>query len=275
MIRFRLALALLFLALLPSTIACAQLAQQDAPGVTQIPADQPKLTDAQFQAITGEFTNPDDPEFRMSFYAAGGKFFIESERGVPAELRIESPLEFKFPRTNATVRFTLDAAGHAESVTVSNEPGTVYRRTGDAVHHVFHDYQRSEVMIPMRDGVKLHAVILKPSDIAAPLPFLIERTPYGVDGTGRPSFFGSRPELARDGYIFVAEDIRGRFKSEGEFIMSRPLADHHDPKAVDESTDTIDTVEWLMKNVRAGHGVEQGRHQRGLRQGQGWIRVLS
>ena len=62
----------------------------------------------------------------------------------------------------------------------ANDPQVIYKRTGDAVHHVFHDYQRSEVMIPMRDGVKLHAVILKPADIAAPLPFLIQRTPYGV-----------------------------------------------------------------------------------------------
>ena len=135
-----------------------------------------------------------------------------------------------------------------------DEPDAVYHRTGAAVHHAFHDYQRSEVMIPMRDGVKLHAVILKPADIAVPLPFLMQRTPYGADGTNRASFFGGRPELARDGYIYVAEDIRGRYKSEGEFIMMRPLADHHDPKAVDESTDTYDTVAWLLTNVPGNNG---------------------
>ena len=86
-------------------------------------------------------------------------------------------------------------------------PGHLYRRTGEPVHHVFHDYQRTEVMIPMRDGVKLHAVILKPADIAAPLPILMQRTPYGVDGTNRASFFGGRPELARAGYIYVAEEF--------------------------------------------------------------------
>jgi putative CocE/NonD family hydrolase len=109
-------------------------------------------------------------------------------------------------------------------------------------------------MIPMRDGVKLHAVILKPADIAGPLPFLMERTPYGADGTSRASFFGGRPNLARDGYIWVVEDIRGRYGSEGEFIMMRPLADHHDPKAVDESTDTYDTVAWLLANVAGNNG---------------------
>ena len=109
-------------------------------------------------------------------------------------------------------------------------------------------------MIPMRDGVRLHAVILKPADIQTPLPFLIQRTPYGVDGTNRASFFGGRPELARDGYIYVCEDIRGRYKSEGQFVMSRPLADHYDPKAVDESTDTYDTVAWLLANVPGNNG---------------------
>jgi putative CocE/NonD family hydrolase len=109
-------------------------------------------------------------------------------------------------------------------------------------------------MIPMRDGVKLHAVILKPSDIATPLPILMQRTPYGVDGTSRAAFFAQRPELARDGYIYVAEDIRGRYKSEGNFVMMRPLADHHIPNATDESTDAHDTVEWLIKNVPGNNG---------------------
>ena len=122
------------------------------------------------------------------------------------------------------------------------------------IRHVFHDYVRSEAMIPMRDGVKLHAVILEPADIKAPLPILMQRTPYGVDGTDRASFFAQRPELARDGYIYVAEDIRGRYKSEGKFVMMRPLADHHDPHAIDESTDTYDTVAWLIKNVPGNNG---------------------
>ena len=96
-------------------------------------------------------------------------------------------------------------------------------------------------MIPMRDGVKLHTIILKPADITTPLPFLIQRTPYGVDGTNRMSFFGGRPELARDGYIYVAQDIRGRFKSEGTFVMSRPEADHKDPRGLSTKAPTLTT----------------------------------
>ena len=119
---------------------------------------------------------------------------------------------------------------------------------------ISHNYKRYEVMIPMRDGVKLHAVILKPIDIASPLPFLILRTPYGADGTSRLSFCSESPEIARAGYIYVAEDIRGRFKSEGDFVMMRPLTNHHDPNAIDESTDAYDTVAWLLKNVSGNSG---------------------
>ncbi len=209
---------------------------------------------SQLDALSGEYTDPSDPDTPISFYTQDGKLILESERMVPTTLTENSPTEFGVPQSKVTLKFTLDAAGRGETVFSANDPQVIYKRTGDAVHHVFHDYQRSEVMIPMRDGIKLHTVILKPTDISAPLPFLIQRTPYGVDGTSRGSFFGSRPELARNGYIYVAQDIRGRFKSEGEFVMSRPEADHHDPKAVDESTDTYDTVDWLLKNVAGNNG---------------------
>lgn len=201
------------------------------------------------ESLAGEYAYAPDPDTPDSFYAQDGKLYFESERHVPTELKRLSSLEFASPESKATIRFTLDHAGRGSSFVFSSDPNSVYNRTGEPVQHVFHDYQRTDVMIPMRDGVKLHAIILKPADISTPLPFLMQRTPYGVDGTNRASFFAQRPELARDGYIYVGEDIRGRFKSEGEFVMSRPMADHHDPKAIDESTDTYDTVEWLLKNV--------------------------
>ena len=106
-------------------------------------------------------------------------------------------------------------------------------------------------MIPMRDGVKLHVVYLKPADIAAPLPFLIQRTPrmVAMAPIARRSS-GGRRKLARAGYIYVCGDVRGRYKSEGEFVMSRPIVELGqtiiDPKAIDESTDTYDTVAWLL-----------------------------
>jgi len=211
-------------------------------------------TEAQLEKLSGEYTNAPEPDTPLSFYVQNGKLVAESERMVPTELKEVSATEFAIPDSKATFRFKVDADGKGVSVVNSNDPIEAFKRTGDAVHHVFHDYVRTEAMIPMRDGVKLHVVILKPSDIQSPLPFLIQRTPYGADGTTRAFFFLARPELARAGYIYVGADIRGRYKSEGEFVMSRPMVDHKDPKAVDESTDSYDTVEWLLKNVAGNNG---------------------
>jgi putative CocE/NonD family hydrolase len=117
----------------------------------------------------------------------------------------------------------------------------------------------TEAMIPMRDGVKLYTRILAPKNATAPLPFLFVRTPYGVNGNtpanvGNGWGFMAR-DMARDGYIFVFQDIRGKFKSEGQFVMQRPpRANRADPKAIDESTDAYDSIEWLIKQVPNNNG---------------------
>jgi hypothetical protein len=246
LIRPRVALAVLCLVLFAAAPVLARPRPQSAPAAA--PAA------AQLEALAGEYTDPVEPDTPLSFYVRDGKLCVESERRVPAELKPLSAIEFGDSGSKTTYRFTLDDVGRGASLVHSSEPGAVYRRTGPPVHHQFHDYQRSEVMIPMRDGVKLHAVILKPADIAAPLPLLIERTPYGANRMDRAEISFARPDLARSGYIFVGEDIRGRYKSESEFVMSRPLSDHKDPKAVDESTDTYDTVAWLLANVAGNNG---------------------
>jgi putative CocE/NonD family hydrolase len=247
----RAVLYFLCLVLLSVALGPAQ-PHSSAPAAAQTQAAAPAA--AQLEALAGEYTDPHEPDTPLSFYVQDGRLIVESERSVPASLESVSAVEFTLSGSKSTFHFTLDAAGHGASVAFSGEPEAVYRRTGEPVRHLFHDYQRTEAMIPMRDGVRLHAVILKPSDLSTPLPFLIQRTPYGVDGSSRASFFESRPELARAGYIYVGEDIRGRYKSQGEFIMSRPMADHRDPKAVDESTDAYDTVAWLLKNVAGNNG---------------------
>jgi putative CocE/NonD family hydrolase len=114
------------------------------------------------------------------------------------------------------------------------------------------EYARSEAMVPMRDGVKLHVVMLRPvgsESAGEPLPFLMERTPYGVDNNSSKSVNINKPELAASGYIFVFGDIRGRYKSEGQFVMNRPIVAHTTKSDVDETTDTRDTIDWLLKNV--------------------------
>jgi len=115
-------------------------------------------------------------------------------------------------------------------------------------------YRRQEVMITMRDGIKLHTVIFTPNEQTGPLPFLLERTPYGVNGYRSPEKNSYVKDMADDGYIFVYQDIRGRYLSEGKFEMQRFTRDKKDPKAIDESTDTYDTFEWLLKNIPNNNG---------------------
>jgi putative CocE/NonD family hydrolase len=118
-------------------------------------------------------------------------------------------------------------------------------------------YERSEVMIPMRDGVTLHTVIVRPVGSAksgAALPFLMARTPYGVDGYTAVAVEQGKWELATSGYIFVAQDIRGRYESGGRFVMNRPVLEHATKNDVDETTDTRDTIDWLLKHVPNNNG---------------------
>jgi uncharacterized protein len=117
-------------------------------------------------------------------------------------------------------------------------------------------FDKAEVMIAMRDGVKLHTEIYTPKNTTEALPILLNRTPYGIsadDGGSSPMLY-RYANLMRDGYIFVLQDIRGRYKSEGKFVMLHPLHDASDAKGVDESTDTYDTIDWLVKNVPKNSG---------------------
>jgi len=115
-------------------------------------------------------------------------------------------------------------------------------------------YSKQEVLIPMRDGVKLNTVIYAPIGISEPMPFLFLRTPYGVSGTHSPNNDTYISDMAMEGYIFVFQDIRGRYKSEGTFEMQRLMRDKNDPNSIDESTDTYDAIAWLLKNVPDNNG---------------------
>src|SRR2546426_3408432 len=126
------------------------------------------------------------------------------------------------------------------------------------------DYSRREVMIPMRDGVKLHTVILVPKG-ASRAPILLTRTPYNATQLTThinsshlgPSLYGydnATDVIVEGGYIRVVQDIRGKYGSEGDYVMNRPLQGPLNPTKVDHATDTYDTIDWLVKNISESNG---------------------
>jgi putative CocE/NonD family hydrolase len=126
------------------------------------------------------------------------------------------------------------------------------------------DYTKKTVEIPMRDGVKLHTVILVPRG-AKNAPILLTRTPYNADELTAhrqsshlgPTLQGydNAPEIiVEGGYIRAVQDVRGKYGSEGDYVMNRPLSGSRNPTPVDHSTDTYDTIEWLVKNIPETNG---------------------
>src|ERR1035438_6874904 len=126
------------------------------------------------------------------------------------------------------------------------------------------DYTRREVMIPMRDGVKLHTVVLVPKG-AHGAPILLTRTPYNANdltshthsshlGPILLEYDDATDVIVEGGYIRVVKDIRGKHGSEGDYVMNRPLHGPRNPSPVDHATDTYDTIDWLVKNVPESNG---------------------
>ena len=126
------------------------------------------------------------------------------------------------------------------------------------------NYTRRDVMIPMRDGVKLHTVILVPKG-ARNAPILLTRTPYNASeltshanssdlGSALYGYDNATDVIVEGGYIRVVEDIRGKYGSEGDYVMNRPLHGPQNPTPVDHATDTYDTIDWLVKNITESNG---------------------
>ena len=119
-------------------------------------------------------------------------------------------------------------------------------------------YMKSEHQVPMRDGVKLFTVVYAPKDSTKKYPIMFNRTTYSVGPYGPDSFktaIGPSVRMAEEGYIFVYQDVRGRWMSEGEFVDARPYKpEKKGASEVDESSDTYDTIEWLLKNIPNHNG---------------------
>lgn len=123
--------------------------------------------------------------------------------------------------------------------------------------YITDNYSKREVYITARDGVRLFTSIYEPKDKSRRYPILLNRTPYTVAPYGEDKFktaLGPNALFAREGYIFVYQDVRGRWMSEGEFENVRPDTANRTPKDIDESTDTYDTIEWLIRNVENNNG---------------------
>ncbi len=123
--------------------------------------------------------------------------------------------------------------------------------------YITDNYTKREVLIPMRDGVKLFTSIYEPKDKSQKYPMMFDRTPYTVAPYGADKFktsLGPNGLFAREGYIFVYQDVRGRWMSEGEYMDVRPEVAAEGKAKIDESTDTYDTIDWLVKNVENNNG---------------------
>jgi uncharacterized protein len=225
----------------------------------EISASSPQ-TDVDAATLTsyqGQYATDADPDRIYSFFYEDGKFFGEAARTSRIYFTAESKTSFTTKGSSTHFNFVVEPGGKVTGVMLVNGNNSrLAKRISDhPVHNHFRPYSRQEAMIPMRDGVKLFAVILRPTDTNVPLPFMMERTPYGVNDNNPDNINPDEPELAASGYIFVFEDIRGRYKSEGKFVMMRPQQpDHKDPKSVDETTDAYDTVAWLLKNIPNNNG---------------------
>jgi putative CocE/NonD family hydrolase len=131
-------------------------------------------------------------------------------------------------------------------------------QAGRRYAYVLEHYDKKEYLVPMRDGVKLFTQVYSPVDRSRTYPILLRRTPYGIAPYGENNY---RPSpgpswlFAEEGYIFVYQDSRGQFKSEGEFVVMRPHnPEKTSPRDTDESSDTYDTIEWLLANIPNHNG---------------------
>ena len=158
-----------------------------------------------------------------------------------------------------TLTFAFSGNLAAQSVTLPTETPAKFKPVTSSF-----DYTRREAMISMRDGAKLHTVILVPKG-ATRAPILLTRTPYDANATttyaqsahlasNLHGYDNAQDVIIPGGYIRVVQDIRGKYGSEGDYVMNRPLRGPLNPTTVDESTDTWDSIDWLVKNIPETNG---------------------
>jgi putative CocE/NonD family hydrolase len=251
-------------------VACAAPAVTSHPPAPVVAPDTtpavPRTASARpFDDYVGQYAATDAAELVLSVYADSGRKWFQPTDNPAFELVAAGVDTFDVPTIKHRLAFERDASGRVTGVRVRGGGGfdhPVAPRISDRPNIVrFVAMTRTDTMIAMRDGTRLHTVIVAPSAAGGPLPIVLERTPYGVahwDPIGVNVALRSLVADGSGGYIFVFQDIRGRFSSEGHFEMIRPpreaqAAGDAEP-AVDESTDAWDTIDWLVRHVPGNNG---------------------
>src|SRR2546422_243658 len=140
----------------------------------------------------------------------------------------------------------------------ANRPTAEQKEAAARREYVKANYTKNEFLIPMRDGVRLFTSVYTPKDPAQQYPIMLNRTPYTVAPYGIDNYrgaLGPSEKFLKEGFIFVYQDVRGKGRSEGKFVHVRPHnPNKKSPKDIDESSDTYDSVDWLVKNVPNNSG---------------------
>ncbi len=236
-------------------IACF-LSAEAVVAQTPIPQTTPaavSIEPASFDQFVGQYEDAVELGGTVfSFFRDGSRFYVRLTNQDKIEIMPSAAARFFLtPAPRGEVEFIRDANGRVTGAKLTQGRTYDLKKISDVPapdNRV--SFKRIEIMIPMRDGVKLFTVVLTPEKQTDELPIYMERTPYGVAGWSSNGLNNAKPELVRDGYIFVFQDIRGREDSEGVFEMLRPPRDRRDARSIDESTDTYDTIEYLLKNTR-------------------------
>ena len=234
-------------------VSSPALAQQTAPARAPV---EIKIDPAKFDAFVGQYEDAVNlAGIVFSFFREGDKFYLRVTNQDKVEIFSSSENKFFLKAPVADAEFLRDAQGRVTGMRWFQGREIITKRIAETPQKDMRvAFNRTEAMIPMRDGVKLFTIILTPETQTENLPIYMERTPYGVAGWNSSRVNGAKAELVSDGYVFVFQDIRGREDSEGVFEMLRPPRDKRDTKSIDESTDTYDTIDYLLKNVPKNNG---------------------
>jgi uncharacterized protein len=251
----------LYLLILSASLAAILITLNATPRSVGSQTQQAKPTEVKidpkvFDDYVGQYSFIDNPDLVLSFSRQGNSFFLDVAGQGRFEIFPQSESKFFLKVIDADATFVRNAQGKVTSLSwrQNNQRTPARKISNQPAVEVSVAFERREEMIKMRDGVRLHTLVFTPKNQLEALPIIMSRTPYGIGQTSSDGINRRYYEMVHDGYIFVLQDIRGRYGSEGQFLMNRPMRESKNTKATDESTDTYDTIDWLVKNVAKNNG---------------------